>query len=70
MEFKDVLKYLREKQNLSMRQLATKVGVDHKLISVWEAGKSKPTLDSLVTLAEFFNVSIDELVGRKEDRLN
>ncbi len=64
-KFKDVLKELRTERNLGQVELAKAIGVSKGVISLWENGLREPTMYSLISLAEFFNVSIDELVGLK-----
>lgn len=64
-KFKDILKELRMERNLGQVELAKEIGVSKGVISLWENGLREPTMYSLILLAEFFNVSIDELVGLK-----
>ena len=52
----------RSKENLSQEELAFRCGVGIKHISNIELGKSKPSLDSLVQIANFLNVSSDDLL--------
>ena len=62
-KFKDNLKELRQEKNLGQVELAKAIGVSKGVISLWENGLREPTMYSLIALAKFFNVSIDELVG-------
>ncbi len=62
-KFKDNLKELRQEKNLGQVELAKAIGVSKGVISLWENGLREPTMYSLITLAKFFNISIDELVG-------
>lgn len=62
-KFKDNLKELRREKNLGQVELAKAIGVSKGVISLWENGLREPTMYSLITLAKFFNISIDELVG-------
>ena len=55
---------LREDKDLRQRDLADAVGIDQRTISNYETGKSNPDSDALIKIADFFNVSIDYLVGR------
>lgn len=64
-KFKDILKELRTERNLGQVELAKEIGVSKGVISLWGNGLREPTMYSLILLAEFFNVSIDELVGLK-----
>lgn len=62
-KFKDNLKELRQEKNLGQVELAKAIGVSKGVISLWENGLREPTMRSLIILAKFFNISIDELVG-------
>ncbi|MCI6789061.1 MAG: helix-turn-helix domain-containing protein [Mollicutes bacterium] len=44
-------------------ELAKAIGASKGVISLWENGLREPTMCSLIILAKFFNISIDELVG-------
>lgn len=61
--FKDNLKELRIEKGLGQVELAKAVGVSKGIISLWENGLREPNMSSLIALATFFGVSIDELVG-------
>ena len=52
----------RNKGNLSQEELAFRCEVGHKYISNIELGKSKPSLESLVQIANILNVSADDLL--------
>ena len=65
-KFDTNLKLLRKEYNLSQAKLAEMVEVTQQCISEWENGKIEPTLSNLWILSDIFEISIDELVGRKE----
>ncbi len=56
---------LRKEKNLTQKQLAEKLNVSDKAISRWETGKGFPDVNSLVSLSEFFGVSVNELLAGK-----
>lgn len=60
--FKNKLKELREKNNISQYQLAEKIFVSRSAIAKWENGLGMPSSDSIDMLCNFFNVSKDELL--------
>ena len=60
------IKELRLEKGLSQRELAAKTNIKQANISRWEAGLVVPNVLDVWTLANFFNVSIDYLIGRKE----
>ena len=57
---------LRIAGNLTQSGLAEKLAVTQRKVSYWESGKVEPDLGDLWKLADFFDVSVDELIGRKE----
>jgi len=59
------LKELRKKQGWSQQKLAEKTGLSFNAVTKIEQGLAKhPTLKTLIKIADVFEVSIDELVGR------
>lgn len=64
-KFKDILKELRTEKHLGQVELANAIGVSKGVISLWENGLREPNMYSLIILANFFDISIDELVGIK-----
>lgn len=58
------IRYLRQKNNLTQVELAARMGVKQNTLSAWETGSSNPELRSAVRLADFFEVSLDYLLGR------
>ena len=63
-EFGKNLRYLREMENLKQSELAEKLGVTQRKVSYWETEKVEPSLADLWKIADFFNISVDELIGR------
>ena len=63
MNTKDVLYDLRTKKGLSQDELAEKVFVTRQAVSRWETGETVPNTEALKLLSEFFDVSINTLLG-------
>lgn len=63
METRDILKKLREKNNLTQDQLADRVKVTRQAVSRWETGETQPNTDTLKLLSQEFDVSINTLLG-------
>lgn len=61
------IKYYRKLQNLTQGELAAKLCGKKSLISNYENGYSTPDIYTLCRLAEVFDISLDELVGWKND---
>lgn len=60
------IRELREDRDLRQIDVATATGIDQKTLSNYETGKTNPDSYSLIKLADFFDVSIDYLVGRAD----
>ena len=58
------LRELREKKNLTQTALAKDLKVSNTTISNWEAGYRQPDLETLIRIANYFDVSLDYLLGR------
>ena len=65
MALSEKLYELRKKDSLSQEQLAERLGVSRQAVSKWESGKAVPESDTLISISEYFNVSLDYLM--KED---
>ena len=63
MEVKEILKMLREKNNLTQEEMARKVNVTRQAVSRWETGETQPNPDMLKVLSRQFDVSINTLLG-------
>ena len=59
------LKDLRKEKGITQEQLAEKLGVSGRTISRWETGNNMPDISLLVEIAEFFDVSIPEIIKGK-----
>lgn len=59
------LMILRKNSNLTQRELANKIGISAQLISYYETGKANPSLEAIFKLADFFDCSIDYLLGHQ-----
>ena len=65
--FAERLKTLRLNNNISSVELANVVGVSKAAISQFENAVNSPNCNTLVSIADYFDVSLDYLVGRSED---
>lgn len=66
MELKDALRRFRKEQKITQVQAAKAAGVSEAMYQFYEYGKSEPTASVLIALADYFDVSIDYLVGRSD----
>ena len=58
------IKDLREDRDLRQTDVAEATGIDQRTLSNYETGKTNPDSFALIRLADFFDVSIDYLLGR------
>lgn len=61
----DIIKKLAEKQKMSIVELEEKLGFSRNSLYAWK--KSKPSVDKLQAVADYFHVSTDYLLGRTDD---
>lgn len=64
--FHNILKQLRKSRNLSQEDVAKVLNTTVSTISRYETGEREPNLESLCMLADFFDVSLNYLLGRKQ----
>ena len=63
MEVKEILKNLRERNNLTQDQMAERINVTRQAVSRWETGQTQPNPEMLKVLSREFGVSINTLLG-------
>ncbi len=64
MKFSQRLRQLRERKKVSRKVLSELCGLNSDAVRRYECEEAEPTLHSLVAIAEYFEVSVDYLVGR------
>ena len=62
MNFNEKLIKLRKERGLSQEELGAAVGVSRQTISKWELAQSYPDFQKLVSLSDYFKISLDSLV--------
>lgn len=72
--FGEILKDLRRKKDITQEELADILGVTSQSVSRWEKGACYPDMELLPAIANYFNVTVDDLLGmneiRSRERLN
>lgn len=63
-QFDRILKLLRTEKKMSQQELADALGISKSSINMYERGDRQPNFEVLETIADFFNVDIDYLLGR------
>ena len=61
------IKELRAEKGLTQAQLAEIVGVNQTAIGKYERGELEPNLQTLIKLSQFFQVSVDYIIGNADD---
>mgnify|MGYP000540419868 CR=1 FL=1 len=67
MTFPERIIQLKTDRDLLQKDIAAAIGLSLRAYQYYEKGQKEPTLSVLVRLADFFDVSLDYLVGRSDD---
>ena len=65
--FGEHLKEMRISFNYTQKQVSSKIGITERNYQRYEANDQRPSFDILISLADFYNVSLDYLVGRTKN---
>lgn len=65
MTFGKKISELRKAAGLSQEQFGEMFGVSRQSVSKWESDQTLPELATIIKIADFFNISVDELLGRE-----
>lgn len=58
---------LRSEKGLSQREMAAAFGISQGTYNNWEKANTQPSIEQLIQLAKFFEVSVDYLIGNSDD---
>lgn len=58
------IKFQRTKRNKTLKDVEKDTGISNSNLSRWESGKVMPSIDFCVTLADYYGITLDELIGR------
>ena len=61
------LKYLRESKNLLQKDIAKMLNCSTVCVGSWEKGRTQPSINDLINLADIFECTVDYLIGREDD---
>lgn len=62
MKFHESIKEKRKNLNITQEEVAEKLFVSRQTISNWENGKTLPDIESLISISELYEISLDELI--------
>ena len=60
------LKHLRNQKGISQQKLANEIGISQQSINKYENHNIEPDIDTLIALAEYFETTVDDLLGVKK----
>jgi transcriptional regulator with XRE-family HTH domain len=63
--FSENLKYLRGVKKVSQYALADALNIKRSSISSWEEGRAYPNYDTIIIIAKYFSISLDDLISAK-----
>ena len=66
-DFPIKLKLLRAKKGITQKQLAEVLNIQPNSVQRLEYGTARPSLDTVIAIADYFDVSLDYLVGRTDN---
>ena len=66
MSFNERLQQIRKEKGISQKLICVKIGISETLYQRYEYGLTEPTLSKLLLLSDFFDTSLDYLVGRTD----
>ena len=66
-KFSERLIELLERTGTTRRSFANALGVSERMVQYYITGKKIPTAETLISIADFFDVSLDYLVGRSDN---
>ena len=69
-EFSKRLKDMRKKRGISQSELTKTINIPQTTYANYEIKNCDPNISTLIKLADFYNISVDELVGRETDMIN
>lgn len=64
MKFSENLRRLRIQSDLMQKEIASILNVSVRTFQGWENGRTEPNIEKLIQIADIFNITIDDLVGR------
>jgi len=59
------IRFYRKAENMTQAQLAERLGVGRTTVGEYEAGRNEPDVETLIRIADIFDITLDELLGRE-----
>ena len=64
------LRELRKERNVSQQKLAQALGVSRSTVAMWETGPNQPDYETLLRIADYFEVSTDYILERTKEKIS
>lgn len=68
MKFHERIRLLRKERDLTQKEVAAELGIGFRAYQCYELQQRSPDMKGLIAIADFFDVSLDYLVGRSVER--
>ncbi len=65
--FSENLKATRKQKNIKQKDIVLNIGLPLRTYQSYEYGEAEPNIDGLIKIADYFDVSLDYLVGRSDN---
>lgn len=66
MQFNEKLQQLRKSKNMTQEELSEVLFVSRTAVSKWESGRGLPNIDSIKMIADYFSITVDELLSSRD----
>lgn len=70
LSFGDRLREFRDRRGVSQQIVADILGMDRSTYAYYESGKTEPSINTLIMLADFYGVTLDYLIGHAPPKAN
>lgn len=67
-EIGKALKFAREEANKSVYEIEKELKINHQSLYNWEKGKQEPSIKQCIKLAQYYGITLNELVGIEENK--
>lgn len=65
--FAERLRELRKNKNINQQKLSNYLGYGYTAVANYESGRNEPAIDTLCKIAEYFDVTVDYLIGKEDN---
>lgn len=66
---KDTIKYLRIRKDITQEEIAQILNITRSAYANYEQGRRTPDLDTIAKLSEYYDVSIDYIIGNEKEKV-